>query len=68
MFYESTKIEDSMQKPLIGPYDPPAGRSRFWSDYAAMPFGRIAEKYGNYSLYKELNWKVKVFIKKKIHG
>lgn len=65
MISKPAKIANSMQKPLAEPYDPPADREMFWKDYGNLPFDEIAGKYGDYSFYKELNWKIKVFIKRK---
>ena len=66
MICEKTNIEDSMQKPLIEPYDLPANRSAFWMDYNKLSFDEIARKYGNYSLYKDFKWKTKVFLMRNI--
>ena len=66
MICKETQIEDSMQKPLIEPYDPPVNRSAFWADYNNLSFDEIARKYGNYSLYKDFKWKTKAFLKRKV--
>lgn len=41
------KLADSMQIPLMRPYDAPADRARFWSDYQKKSFDRIVKKYGH---------------------
>lgn len=66
MIFKATRMEDSMQKPLLGPFDPPANREQFWHDYEVLPFEKIAVKYGNYSILKDVNWKTRSFIKRKV--
>ena len=66
MVYKETRIEDSMQKPLIEPYDPPINRNAFWEDYEILSFDEIARKYGNYSLFKDFKWKAKAFLKRRV--
>lgn len=66
MIYAETRLEDSMQKPLVEPYDVPANRAEFWREYEQLSFDEIARKYGNYGFYKDLYWKAKSFINRKV--
>lgn len=52
--YKKTRIEDSMQPPLIAPFERPCEREQFWSDFANQDFGFIAKKYGGASMVKSL--------------
>lgn len=61
---QQTKVEDSIQKPLVKPYDPPRDRNLFWQDYLKQDFGYIAKKYGGYSCYNDIKWKVRYWIKR----
>ena len=61
---KKTQLKDSLQKPLIEPYNPPHNRSQFWKDYYSNDFGTIAKKYGDYSFYKLLKGHIKRLIKK----
>ena len=62
--FEKTAIEDSLQKPLIEPYDPPANREQFWVDYQKGDFRFIARKYGEYCFYKMAKWKFRYWIRR----
>lgn len=53
-----TKIEDSMQPPLIKAYSPPANREEFWNDMSRENFDIVAKKYGNYSMINVIKWKI----------
>ena len=64
--FEKTAIEDSLQKPLIEPYDLPANREQFWIDYQKRDFPFIARKYGEYSFYKVAKWKFRYWIRRTI--
>lgn len=64
LIYKQTKIEDSMQLPLIAPYDPPANRAEFWNDYSHHDFGYIARKYGDYHPFKIAKWKTRYWIRR----
>lgn len=44
--WQVTKMEDSMQPPLISPFKKPAERKQFWEDFSRMDFEKIARKYG----------------------
>ncbi len=64
--YLQTRIEDSMQKPLIGPYDSPRTREGFWKDYEQYKgdFSKIAKKYGGYGLIATMKRKASSILKK----
>ena len=62
--YVQTRIEDSMQKPLIGPYDPPKSREQFWKDSRNKGFSIIAKKYGGYGLFAAIKRKARRFLKR----
>ena len=66
IIYKGTRIEDSMQKPLIEPYDSPNNRTEFWKDYDRLTFTEIAKKYGDYSIYNEIKWRAKYYMKSKV--
>ena len=54
--YKSTRIEDSMQDPLIAPFQEPEERVLFWRDFHSMPFDRLLNKYSNYKgIYRLIN-------------
>lgn len=57
--FKETKLEDSMQPPLISPFDAPKNRAEFWQDYFNNDFSFIAKKYGG----KNLKTNLKQFIK-----
>ncbi len=44
--WKKTKLEDSMQSPLVGPFPKPAHRDQFWMDFENKSFDYIAQKYG----------------------
>lgn len=44
--WQETRLEDSMQPPLIGPFPEPENRKNFWSDFKNRDFDYIAKKYG----------------------
>lgn len=47
LIYQDTKIEDSLQPPLKGPFDKPENRECFWNELDEKPFKYIAQKYGD---------------------
>lgn len=61
--YVATCIEDSMQKPLIAPYDRPKTREQFWHDYKTGSFAKIAKKYGGYGFMAKVKRKLRVMKK-----
>ena len=64
LIIKKTKLEDSMQQPLIAPYDPPDNRQQFWKDYRSGDFKAVAVKYGEYSVYKITKWKFRYWIRR----
>ena len=44
--WQETRLEDSMQPPLIAPFPEPKNRKNFWSDFKNRNFDYIARKYG----------------------
>lgn len=65
LVWRETRIEDSMQPPLRGPFKKPQVREQFWKDYAEMSFEEIAKKYGRLSIKGRLQNLKKSLIKKK---
>lgn len=47
---KQTKLEDSLQTPLIAPFPRPQNRNQFWSDFKTKPFKYIAQKYSCYGV------------------
>lgn len=50
LIWKSTRMEDSMQQPLIKPFEEPAERKQFWKDFHNLDFNKIAKKYGGIGL------------------
>lgn len=48
------KIEDSMQPPLIKPFDEPSDRKKFWDDFNKRKFAYIAKKYVDDSKWNQI--------------
>lgn len=44
--WQETRLEDSMQPPLIAPFPEPENRKTFWDDFENKDFNYIANKYG----------------------
>lgn len=44
--WKETRIEDSMQPPLIAPFPKPKTREQFWEDFYNREFSYIAKTYG----------------------
>ena len=44
--WQETRLEDSMQPPLIAPFPEPENRKNFWSYFENRNFDYIARKYG----------------------
>ena len=66
MVYKETRIEDSMQPPLISPFPKPDDREIFWEDFYKKSFEYVAEKYAKTSWKRKLKnfllWvKIKIF-------
>lgn len=47
LIWKVTRIEDSIQPPLVAPFEKPKERPRFWRDFRNRDFVFIARKYGN---------------------
>lgn len=47
LVWKETKIEDSIQPPLVAPFEKPKERERFWRDFRNRKFDYISNKYGN---------------------
>lgn len=62
--WKATRLEDSMQPSLRGPYPRPDKRDEFWADMDRMKFMGIAKKYGGYGLKNDVVSKIKGFLKK----
>lgn len=45
MELRKTRIENSLQTPLLRPFNEPINRVKFWSDYRIMEFDEITKKY-----------------------
>lgn len=58
----NTKIEDSIQTPLIKPFESPENRDEFWNDYRTHKFIYIAKKYGDYGYIAKFKRRLKHFI------
>lgn len=48
--WKETCLKDSMQPPLERPFDEPADREKFWSDYYNLSFERFLKKHGGQEL------------------
>ena len=46
--HRATRLEDSLQPPLVVPFERPRERERFWADFETLAFDRIARKYANF--------------------
>lgn len=44
--YKNTRIEDSLQQPLVAPFPKPNDRDKFWDDLKNKDFDYIVHKYG----------------------
>lgn len=44
--YKKCRIEDSMQQPLVKPFESPINREKFWKDFESRSFDYIVRKYG----------------------
>lgn len=47
--WKQTKLEDSMQPPLINPFEKPPEREQFWMDFPKYNFSKIVRKYTEYN-------------------
>lgn len=64
LIFEQTLIKDSMQQPLIAPYDPPKTREQFWRCYKEREFLYVAKKYGSYGVIFTVKRKIKNVLKR----
>lgn len=64
LILQSTRIEDSLQPPLIKPFDAPKERKKFWNDFSKKPFSYIVKKYTEERLTKKLKRKIKSILRK----
>lgn len=44
--WQETRLEDSMQPPLIAPFPKPRNRKNFWNDFENKDFNYIVNQYG----------------------
>ena len=58
LVWKQTRIEDSMQPPLIAPFPKPESREQFWEDFRERKFEYIAKKYGGYGTINKLRKKI----------
>lgn len=65
--YKKTKIEDSMQPPLIAPFERPSQREAFWRDFANQDFDFIVKKYSGIGIVNKIKRLLKR-IKRKLVG
>ncbi|WP_195599811.1 Coenzyme F420 hydrogenase/dehydrogenase, beta subunit C-terminal domain [Longibaculum muris] len=65
LVWKKTKIEDSMQPPLISPFPIPKSRTQFWNDFESTDFRYIVKKYGKEDLKKRV-LSTLVLIKRKL--
>lgn len=66
LIYKSTRIEDSLQPPLVAPFPRPDNRDQFWQDFCNKDFTYIAKKYGDYGTANKVRHKLGS-IKRKLH-
>lgn len=57
--WRSTKIEDSMQRVFIKPYERPKMRGQFWKDFKRKDFKYIAAKYGGIGFKNNIKRRIK---------
>ena len=62
--WQKTKIEDSLQPPLVKPFEQPKKREEFWQDFQNSKFDKVAKKYGGLGIWNKIKRKL-VRIKKK---
>lgn len=66
--WKSTRIEDSMQLPLIAPYPRPDTRDQFWNDFKNNDFKYIVKAYGDNRLNSKLKKKLGAVKRKLMYG
>ena len=52
--WKETRLDDSMQTPLIAPFPEPENRKNFWRDFENKNFDYIAKKYGGIGIENKL--------------
>lgn len=57
-----TKIEDSLQPPLVKPFECPKQRNKFWQDFYEREFAYVAKRYGTVSLPQKLKKRIKKYL------
>ena len=62
--WRETSLEDCMQHPLVGPYDPPKNRAQGMRELQTLPFEKVAVKYGGHGMKNDLKRKLKNLLKK----
>ena len=63
LIIQETNIKDSLQPPLIKPFDEPKGRENFWKYFYKNDFSKVAKKYGTTSLSTKIKRKLKYIFK-----
>lgn len=64
--WKETRLEDSMQTPLIAPFPEPENRKNFWSDFENRNFDYIAKKYGGAGIGNKMKCVLRRFKRKLI--
>lgn len=54
LVWKQTRIEDSMQAPLIAPFPKPKSREQFWEDFQKRDFTYITKKYCGYGIMNKI--------------
>lgn len=70
LIYKQTRIETSLQEPLIAPFKSPKGRDKFWREfhkYGDTDFRIIANRYGGAGFFQKIRRRLGG-IKRKIIG
>lgn len=52
--WQETRLEDSMQPPLIAPFPEPWNRKNFWNDFENKDFNYIVKKYGSVGIKNKI--------------
>lgn len=63
--WKATRIEDSMQPPLVSPFPEPKERKQFWDDFYNLNFGKITKRYGGADIKNTIKSKLRM-IKRKL--
>lgn len=65
LIIRDTRIEDSIQPPLMGPYNEPVNREKVWAGYYKYGFKYIAQRYGKRGIVYKLRRKIMTLIKRR---